>query len=336
MKLSSLSFLNFRCFSSRKFEFKDKLNFISAPNGAGKTSLLEGVGYLSTGRILRGKERAELIKIGHEAAYIRVEFGTHVEISCGLSAKERILKINGIVKTSFKEVKQYFQPILFTNQDIEIIAGTPQLRRNFFYEILISLSDEVTSLFYKIKAILEQRKNLLKAESLDLSLLKIWSEKLFANSVKIGESVDELLRNIDQCAKELALKIDIPISFRLQRTSSIPISNFEEFWSYYESKVLPKERALGRTLWGTQADDISINVDLGSSRKFASRGQQKILILFLKTIHGLLIKQKYPTVSRPFFIDDAFSELDLSNKSKLLKMLDLYDEQVILTTPIAN
>ena len=58
MGLASLELIDFRSFRSAHFApDPDGTTVLLAPNGTGKTSLLEAVGYLGTGRSFRGATR---------------------------------------------------------------------------------------------------------------------------------------------------------------------------------------------------------------------------------------------------------------------------------------
>ena len=60
MKLKQLSLNNFRCLENRKIEFDPHFNLIYGRNGQGKTSLIEAVFFLATGKSFRTKKIKEL------------------------------------------------------------------------------------------------------------------------------------------------------------------------------------------------------------------------------------------------------------------------------------
>mgnify|MGYP000488183199 CR=1 FL=1 len=60
MKLKQLSLNNFRCLENKKIEFDPDFNLIYGKNGQGKTSLIEAVYFLATGKSFRTKKVKEL------------------------------------------------------------------------------------------------------------------------------------------------------------------------------------------------------------------------------------------------------------------------------------
>ena len=45
MKIKSVKLRNVKCYSEAEFDFEKGINFISGMNGAGKTSIIESIGY---------------------------------------------------------------------------------------------------------------------------------------------------------------------------------------------------------------------------------------------------------------------------------------------------
>src|SRR5271154_4042336 len=76
--LERLSLIDFRPFRDVVFEPDPKgTTLIIGPNGSGKTSLLEAVGYLSTQRSFRGALRPAMIRGSCERSILRGQFNTH-------------------------------------------------------------------------------------------------------------------------------------------------------------------------------------------------------------------------------------------------------------------
>ena len=72
MGLATLELVDFRSFASAHFTpHPEGTTVLLAPNGTGKTSLLEAVGYLGTGRSFRGAARETMIRTGADDAYVR-------------------------------------------------------------------------------------------------------------------------------------------------------------------------------------------------------------------------------------------------------------------------
>ena len=94
-----------------------------------------------------------------------------------------------------------------------------------------------------------------------------------------------------------------------------------------------KELNYGMTIYGPHRDDLlfklkSENNDL---KYYGSQGQQKLAIISFKLAEIEIFKEKcgsYPVL----LLDDIFSELDISKRNKILKLVGNYDIQSIITT----
>ena len=60
MYLTQISYNNFRCLEDRKIEFDKNMNIIYGKNGQGKTSLIESIYFLGTGKSFRTKKTKEI------------------------------------------------------------------------------------------------------------------------------------------------------------------------------------------------------------------------------------------------------------------------------------
>ena len=64
MALLNLRVQDFRCLADAELSLSEQNNLVVGPNAAGKTSLLESVGYLGRGRSFRGASTRELVRTG--------------------------------------------------------------------------------------------------------------------------------------------------------------------------------------------------------------------------------------------------------------------------------
>src|ERR1700704_3393886 len=73
MRLSRLWLRDFRCYETLDVPFGEGCTVITGANGQGKTSLLEAVAWVATGRSFRGVPDAALVAAGHDEAIVRAE-----------------------------------------------------------------------------------------------------------------------------------------------------------------------------------------------------------------------------------------------------------------------
>ena len=92
MHLSWLELGNFRPYEALRFEPTDGVNILVGANGAGKTSVLEAIGYLGMMRSFRGVPDAALVRDDADAALIRggiAGAATETKVECELPAHGR-------------------------------------------------------------------------------------------------------------------------------------------------------------------------------------------------------------------------------------------------------
>jgi len=72
--LKRIRLVNFRNFAFKEIVFDPKINLIVGPNAVGKTTILEAIHFLSTGRSFRTPYLHELIRHGESAFAVEAEF----------------------------------------------------------------------------------------------------------------------------------------------------------------------------------------------------------------------------------------------------------------------
>lgn len=330
--LSSLTLLNFRCFSSQLFRFNKCYTFIIGPNGAGKTSLLEGLEYASSSKLLRGGLKKELIKDGENAAFIKLEFEGGIEVAVGIDFSTKFIKLNQKPIKSTKEVLEFFQPTFLTYADSLLVSGGPEIRRAFLFNFTMQLYPESKSLFFKLRAILAQRKKLLELAVITPEL-KLWTEKLFDVTTKINKFLNDTEVQLNLAVKFQSLFV---LEIKKAQAERFQDISFQEFWEKYLVDIWPKEMVLKRSLLGPQVYDFVIAVKKQRSKNYCSRGQQKMIALVLKIACVNILHQAFSRLTQALIIDDFFSELDQQNASVALGWLDNTPCQKIITKPGGN
>ena len=85
------------------------------------------------------------------------------------------------------------------------------------------------------------------------------------------------------------------------------------------------------TLYGPHRDDFVFKKNDLDLKYYGSQGQQKIAVLSFK-LSEIDIFNNYSGFKPVLLLDDIFSELDLKKRNKLLKIINNYDIQSIITT----
>jgi len=307
---------------------------------------LEAVYYLSTGRTFRTNKDAELInwqkdffRVSCDLYKENVNRDLKVEIYCDRNGNKQI-KINGVKYRKISDLFGIMQVVIFNPDDLAIVKGGPGERRRYI-DLEIS---QVVKGYYQVLAnynkILQQRNILLKeiknnpqrADSLD-----IWNEQLIKYGSIIIKNRMEFLQKLVPLARKVQEEITLgQEKFDVKYQSQIiekPIFDegkiselFRNVLRDYEKRELIK----CVTLVGPHRDDLIFYLNDKELRIFGSQGQQRTAVLALKLAQLKLyseINGEYPLL----LLDDVMSELDITRREYLLKLIKNNNIQTLIT-----
>ena len=333
---------NFRNIEKCDIEFSSGVNLLYGNNAQGKTNAVEGIYVFARGKSFRASEDKELVRFGCEGFRIFIEYEDKNGVNTleySLFGRERRRKKNGYKIEKIKEMLGSFKAVLFYPDDLGLVKGSPEERRDFLNVAISQCYDVYLSYYANFKKALENRNCLLKLSSkgnyVDDNELISWSyymaeyasyinimRKEYVN--KLSEYVGRLMKEISDGNEEVTLhyKSDID-DYSLNR---------EEIFNEYKrifTEELSREKIVGSSLYGPHRDDVIININGKSARSFASQGQQRSIVLSLKLSEGEVNKEicgEYPV----FLFDDVLSELD--EKRKKFVIDGIGERQIIITS----
>lgn len=343
MYLSSLDLQNFRNYSKRTFHFIQGTTLIVGDNASGKTNILEAIHLLSTAKSFRAQRIEEMILYDAPLARVSgnvssdlegegVERGEHLleilltrgEVQGRRVAKRRY-SVDGAPKRYLDFVGR-LAAVLFRPEDLQLILGSPQMRRAYLDDVLALVDREYRRSLVSYEKALARRNRLLDAIreiGVSRTQLAFWDQLL----VKHGQMLTQKRRTFVDAINRFDLEID---SFQvIYDSSDISPARLEQY--------AQQEVAVGYTLVGPHKDDFQIvTSDTGqvtrTSRNLAlygSRGEQRLAVLWLK-----LAELSFVTGTigeRPLLLLDVIlSELDHEHRRLVLKILP--HQQTILTT----
>ena len=119
-----LELTDFRNFRQREFRFSSSDLVLTGPNGSGKTSVLEALGYLSILRSFRGAGTKELVRIGEKNFTLKCRLAENgvkntLRVSEDLSGR-RELWIGGEKPGRSSDFIREFRTVAFVPEDFLI------------------------------------------------------------------------------------------------------------------------------------------------------------------------------------------------------------------------
>lgn len=348
MLIKKLVLQNFRCFDTQEISFSGRCVVIQGKNGVGKSSVLEALHYSCYLKSFRTHAHRELIKLGADNFFISVEteqelFGSTDVIAVGYSTHDgKLVKQNEKPIQSYKELINHYRLVTLAADDLMLVHGAPDGRRDFLNYALFLFNPGLLPHFKRYRQILDQRNALLlgwrnHSPSNNLDDLEIWSGKLWEESMIIRqERVNYLKRLEDQVNQLLQLYFsktdaELAISFEYADKVKQQADSFDGFWAAFSKKQLETEQQFGRSLFGIHLDDFTIVFQSKKARVFASRGQQKLIVFLLKIAQ--LLELGLAGEPGVLLLDDFLTDFDDQRIQECFAALCSLPFQIILTCP---
>ena len=332
MALSSITLSSFRCFNSLKVDLSSGANFFYGRNGSGKTSILEAIYLVCSGRSFKSSNIESAVKLGKESFKLKAydnDSGFIIE-----AYKERSkaiqLKLNN-KKITISEAAKTFPATIIDNKTFSFTEAAPAFRRKIL-DRAVFLSDESYSAnWFAYFRSLKQRNKLLKERQ--LSSLEPWTEKL----ASLGESLTEKRKIFfDQTKNEfgnIINKLDLKSHKVFINNLNV---NYDQGWDSTNDLLTTfnseKDTDIRRkvTTKGPHKADIKIFIENTDAKEILSRGEQKLLaIIWLCSQHEVL--RSIYNIKPTLLIDDVKSELDIDTFNIYISLLKLIQNQVIFS-----
>jgi DNA replication and repair protein RecF len=321
--------------------FDNAIILIEGMNGAGKTSFLEALHYLCYLRSFRTHMPQELIHFGQDNFFIKARISNQAvaatdsyDLQVGFSNKKRLVKINNKSVSSYKELLDYYRIVTLTEDDLALIKGGPEERRLFIDQAIMLCHPEFVVLSKRCKDVVENRNALLKRGG-SADSYQLWTEQLWQITHAISHERIRLLAQIEETVSTL-----ITTYFKNEFTITLGYSSKKELCSSYQEFadkhpfLYQDEQRFGRSLFGAHLDDFAISFQEAKSKNYASRGQQKLIVMLLKAaqVH-LILAQKGSVI---LLLDDFMTDFDQSKAHILLQLLSDLKVQLIFTMPTSG
>lgn len=340
MYIKSLTVDKFRNYFHESVELSEGVNVFYGKNAQGKTNLVEAVYLFSHGRSHRAKTDTELIKFGENISTINIDF---FDAQRDYSATMRFcrdgkkqIKINNVPIKKLSMLMNYLNVVMFSPEDLEMIKGSPSVRRRFIDEAISQLYPNYLQNLITYHKILVQKNSLLRTLKMSQKTsdptLDIWNGQLSQCGALIYRYRKDFLNILDSLASAVHKDISFE-DIKLLYTPGIKLNDNDEediSNSYYNALLQNQKREieLGTSIVGIQRDDFKILIDSNDAKLYGSQGQQRTCVLTLKmaqTEYIKSIKDEYPVL----ILDDIMSELDTSRRSYLWERIT--NKQVLLT-----
>lgn len=344
MNIKQLSLHHYRNYHDLSLTFESGLTILTGENAQGKTNLLEAIFLLSLAKSHRTSHDQEMIQWQQEAARVEALIQTAhytFPLELQLNKKGKIAKFNHLEQAKLSFFIGKLNTILFAPEDLQLIKGSPSLRRRFMDSELGQSHPIYLNVLMEYQRLLKQRNSYLKqfgrSFQFDTLYFDILTEQLVEKAVSLIEHrltfVESLQKIANPIHQDLSNQRDDLSIHYISSTSKVDYAQSSSIQSalleqYHVIQLREKEQ--GTTLIGPHRDDLMFELNGKKAQFFGSQGQQRTIVLSLKLAEIDLMHQlsgEYPVL----LLDDVLSELDDARQHILMNHIE-NKVQTFLTT----
>ncbi len=326
MHVRWIELVGFRNHASLTFAPEPGLNVLVGKNGQGKTSLLEALHILITGRSFRTAKLGDCL--GWDAggrATVAGELATRSQardVRLELQAREGGVEVRGTLCP-------WAGAVSFAAADLALLAGGPHLRRAYLDTATAKLVPAHAETCRRYRLALQQRTRLLGdlAGRADAErLLGPWDEQIATlGSELVHRRLDALVVLADAVREvHRALAPAAAARVTLGYEPSVPPGAERALTRDALAAALAAGRAedlrRGLTRVGPHRDDVAIRIGRADARVAASRGEQRLVTLALRLAEALVLRRRLGHAP-VLLLDDILSELDREVGERVLAWL---------------
>lgn len=338
MKLRKLILKNYRNYKNFEHEFSKTKTLIIGKNAQGKTNILEAIFYLCVLDSNRIKKDLELITFGEDLASIKAlveKNDTELELDVIINPpKNKILKVNGLKKNKSRDFLRVLSSVNFSSSDLLLLRGEPQNRRKWLDLAIFQVYPLYAEKLAKFNKIRLQKANYLTNDNIQSDMLDVFNQQLSIACANVIYLRKKYLSELERVAKikhsAMAQNENLKIVYQTITDEFLNIEDLKTIIYQKLNEIKNDEIRRQQCLIGAHRDDIDFYINDVDSKKYASQGQQRTIVLALKLAELQIIKEKINETPL-LLLDDVLAELDNIRQNFLLDAID-DDIQVIITS----
>jgi DNA replication and repair protein RecF len=331
--IKKLKIKGFRCYKTIDLIFDKRINILFGDNGVGKTTVLEAIYWLSTGKSFRSKKNKILINHNENEFVLYIDFNNgidHSNHSLGISlhkSKRKQIKLNQQALNNHSHVAHQIPVVSIDPDSYLFIDKPPQYRRSFLDWLVFHVKPNYLNIWAHTMRCHKQLNVLYKAKN-KAELIE-WEKQY----IKYGEQLNTDRRTTFALLKS---KLIEKVNFFIPELVDFNIE-FSQGWvngiSLAESISQERDKNLlyGVMYSGVHKMDIRCKVNKSDAQEVCSRGQKKLIsILFYLSFIELIAE--FTGLAPIVCLDDMDAELDVNKTNLMCDFIRLSENQVFIST----
>ncbi len=340
---------DFRSYDRVDLTLAPGLTAFVGPNGAGKTNLLEAVHVLARGDSPRARDDTEMVRWGASMARAQAEIdrgGERARIETLLFApvpgerrRPRRYLVGGTAKRA-EDALGRIVVVAFFPEDVELLSEAPSARRRYLDAMIAQVDRRHRGDTREYQRVLEQRNALLRAlrdeqAPPDPQQMAFWDGEICrlgaAISLRRMTAVHELRGPFRDAIERWSGEHVVDVAYATPAEGETEPERAAAYQRLLAEKQ-EKEMWQGATLVGPHREDLAVTSGGRDLPSFASRGEQRSVVLALKLAEASWLRDR--TATTPIFLlDDVLSELDAERRQRLVDALPT-DAQALVTSAL--
>ena len=330
MRLRSLHLQHFRAHTETRLQPAAGMTLLVGSNGAGKTNLLEAIGFLGIGKSIVGTPDAYVLQRG--ASFFSVEADVEGEHRSGgrvrvasVPGEGKRATINGSPADRLSELIGVVPFVFVSPADYDLTAGGPSERRK--------LLDLTLSFAYPVylddlmgyRRALQQRNALLasvrRGGVLPPGTLDAWDTELASRGARlVVRRRDFAIALADRLSEAFELLGIVGETPGLRYEPSVDTEDSGDALRIALRRTERRSRDLARTLVGPHLDEVVFSLSDHELRPYASQGQHRTFGLALRLAQALFLSNHHDEPPL-LLLDDVFGTLDVDRTQRVLALL---------------
>lgn len=332
MRLRRITLLHFRNVALADLALSGRQQFFLGPNGQGKTSLLEAIGFITALRSFRTADNKLLIAHGQKEAAIACDLEHEkrgeTRLVIRLRAGGREVTCDGEKVKRFSEYLGLFPTVVFSSEDQQLVRGAPAGRRRWLDLTLAAMDGSYMAALQNYHRALTGRNNLLRRGGS--------TDEIEAFEQPMAVAAAELVTR--RTAGVSALQLHASAAYAKisdgRETAALAFARDADATTAAEWQALfadnrPRDLVLKTTGAGPHRDDVELALDGRPARHFGSEGQQRSFVLALRLAQMDFFYER-SGVQPVLLADDVLGELDGTRRARFWASLG-EGRQVIAT-----
>jgi DNA replication and repair protein RecF len=327
--LNQLSIENFRNITVMSLSLDEGVTAFTGDNGAGKTSILDAVHLLGTGKPFSThrinhvihRESPSVQVVGRLSAPAKTVLGVRRDRGGGGEAR-----ISGAPVKTLSELAKALPLVVMNAETLNVIRDGPEGRRKFIDSFVFHVEQDFAQTSRRYQNALKQRNALLRdRRSADDA---VWVRDLSVTGELLSAARSRAVISLAKALEGVLSDVDISLpSWRLLQRPGWGggLSLHDALAASSDS-----DRQRGFTQVGPHRGDVVFMVEGSPAHEVLSRGQLRVLMAATKLAQARVMRRD-TGVSPLLLVDDVAAELDVNNAAGLFRSMVSDGFQVLAT-----